>query len=642
MAHLAHYKRSGAAPMLAHYERRAELERGYSRENIDASRTAENYVIGAGSPQALAAALRSRVDEAIAAHEADSGKAIRKDANVISDWVVTLPKDCPRGDARKFFETAVDVCRARYGAENVLGGFVHMDEATPHVHIPVVPVKDGRIRAAKVFTRSDLQRFHKDLGRAEDAALGRHVSVELDPAQQGEKQLSRLGQAEYVAAREEAARAAERAAGADKAAQAAERAQKAAERAQKAAEDRKRASEAAAEASERARAQASDAATAAKEDMRRQRDFAKRLGTQGKGIDWRYPDGRIEHESSVGEVRAERDAAKAEAAAAMKKKDDLLAFADEIRGERYEIDGRTYKGISAMADELKGLRAERDAAENELVAAQDKAAAARRAAADARAELAEVDGELAQKAEERDGIQVQIDQTRQQQGREAAKLQGLRDEVAEKRGLAADLSAQIEKKTAEKVEIQAQISYFSEKAGAAAQRLESVQGELGEVESIAQAGLPELAKRAASAGDGERESAARSQNQALRARLAALEEEGDGLAGRVRKLEGEKRGLEDESRGLRGRLEGLERRLDDLWARLVDAAETVKDFVFEQVGCLKWVFDDLGLTAYEGMAPLADRGYDLALESRDMQAASEELEREGWHEEPPRSRGFSR
>lgn len=222
MAHLAHYKRAGAAPMLAHYERRAELERGYSRENIDASRTAGNYAIGADSPQALAAALRSRVAEAIAAHEADSGKAVRKDANVISDWVVTLPKDCPREDARRFFEVAVDFCRERYGADCVLGGFVHMDEATPHAHIPVVPVKGGRLRSAKVFTRSDLQRFHKDLGAAEDAALGRHVSVELDPAQQGEKQLSHLGQAEYVAAREEAARAAERAAAAESAQRAAE------------------------------------------------------------------------------------------------------------------------------------------------------------------------------------------------------------------------------------------------------------------------------------------------------------------------------------------------------------------------------------------------------------------------------------
>lgn len=229
MAHLAHYKRSGAAPMLAHYERRAELERGYSRENIDSLRTAQNYAIGADSPQVLAAALRSRVADAIAAHEADSGKAVRRDANVLSDWVVTLPKDCPRQDARRFFEVAVDFCRERYGAENVLGGFVHMDEATPHAHIPVVPVRDGRLRSAKVFTRSDLRSFHKDLGRAEDAALGRHVSVELGPERQGEKQLSHLGQAEYLAAREEAARATERAAAAESARMAAEGAQRAAE-----------------------------------------------------------------------------------------------------------------------------------------------------------------------------------------------------------------------------------------------------------------------------------------------------------------------------------------------------------------------------------------------------------------------------
>lgn len=229
MAHLAHYKRSGAAPMLAHYERRAELERGFTRENIDAGRTAQNYAIGAASPQALAAALRARVEGAVREHEQTAGRAVRRDANVLSDWVVTLPRDCPPEDARRFFETAVDVCRARYGAENVLGGFVRMDETTPHVHIPVVPVRDGRLRSAKVFTRTDLQRFHKDLGRAEDAALGRHVSVELGPERQGEKQLSHLGQAEYMAAREEAARATERAAAAEDARRAAEGAQRVAE-----------------------------------------------------------------------------------------------------------------------------------------------------------------------------------------------------------------------------------------------------------------------------------------------------------------------------------------------------------------------------------------------------------------------------
>lgn len=252
--------------------------------------------------------------------------------------------------------------------------------------------------------------------------------------------------------------------------------------------------------------------------------------------------------------------------------------------------------------------------------------------ADARAELAEVEGALAQKAEERDGIQVQIDQCKANQAEEGAKLGALRAEVKEKQGLAADLSSQIEKKTAEKVEIQAQISDFSEKASAVAQRLECVQGDLAAVESIEAAGLVELGKLAAGAGDGGRESAARSQNQALRARLAALEGEGGELEGRVRKLEGERDELAERVRGLGSRLAGLSRRLDDAWRDLVDAAEKVKNFVFEQVDGLKWVFDALGLTAYEGMAPLADRGYDLASESRDMQAASDELGR-SW--EPP-------
>lgn len=262
--------------------------------------------------------------------------------------------------------------------------------------------------------------------------------------------------------------------------------------------------------------------------------------------------------------------------------------------------------------------------------------------AGARAELAEVEGELAQKAEERDGIQVQIDQTRQQQGQEVSKLQGLRAEVAKKQGLAADLKTEILVKTAEKVRISDQIADFSQKAESAAQRLESVQGELGEVESIAQASLPELAKRAASAGARERECAARSTNQALRARLAALEGEGGELEGRVRKLEGERDELAERVRGLGSRLAGLSRRLDDAWRDLVDAAERVKNYVFEQVEGLKWVFDALGLTAYEGMAPLADRGYDLDSECRDARAASAELGRDGWREEPPRSRGFGR
>lgn len=294
--------------------------------------------------------------------------------------------------------------------------------------------------------------------------------------------------------------------------------------------------------------------------------------------------------------------------------------------QRFE-DGREY----VSQKEYKARRAEERA-----IRAREYAERAQRAAEAARdaetAKLAEVSAAAEKKTAERDGIQVQIDQCKDQQVREMAKLQGLRAEVAKKQGLAADLKTEILVKTAEKVRISDQIADFSQKAESATQRLESVQGDLAAVESIEAAGLVELGKLAAGAGAGGRESAARSQNQALRSRLAALEEEGDGLADRVRKLEGERDELAERVRGLGSRLAGLSRRLDAAWRDLVDAAERLRDFVFEQVGGLKWVFDALGLTAYEGMAPLDARGYDLDSECRDARAASAELGR-SW--EPP-------
>lgn len=384
---------AGGRNLLDH-DKRAELpSRRRSNENIDASRTHLNSDLSARKMDPGKA-----WNWAVAYAQEHASRKLRANQIVMSEDIIHLPDNWAEVSGGKpdsvFFESvALPFLRGRYGygedgTENEISAVVHRDEVvksgpnaghtTPHLHWKSVPVdRNGKLSHKSVHSRADLQSLHEDFSRfcAEKGCPGLHV-YDADRAKAREDALSMPA---YKQAMEEADRAAERAAGATKAAQAAERAQKAAE-------DRKRDSEAAAEASEKARAQASDAAKAAKEDMQRQRDFAKRLGTQGKGIDWQYPDGHVEHESSVGEVRAARDAAKAEAAAAMKKKDELLAFADEIRGERYEIDGRTYKGISAMADELKGLRADCAAAKNELAAAQDKAAAARRAAAEAEAD----------------------------------------------------------------------------------------------------------------------------------------------------------------------------------------------------------------------------------------------------------------
>ena len=54
----------------------------------------------------------------------------------------------------------------------MLNGYVHMDEATPHMHMPMVPVKDGRVSAKALFTRSELRAVHKDLEKRMQSEFG--------------------------------------------------------------------------------------------------------------------------------------------------------------------------------------------------------------------------------------------------------------------------------------------------------------------------------------------------------------------------------------------------------------------------------------------------------------------------------------
>lgn len=205
MAHVAKYQRKALGPMVGHYAREAERD-GYTRSNIDPERTHLNYAIGAEDVDALALTVKGRVAQAVEDHAKAAGRAVRTDAVLLVDWVVTLPKDCPRELAPKFFDTVVSYIRNRYGEDNVPGGFVHMDEATPHVHVPVVPTLDGKLQASKLVNRRDLQTWHTGLQRVVDEALGMHVSVELGAEQKGEKQLSALSQDEYKAAKDELAR----------------------------------------------------------------------------------------------------------------------------------------------------------------------------------------------------------------------------------------------------------------------------------------------------------------------------------------------------------------------------------------------------------------------------------------------------
>lgn len=191
MAHIAKYKASAVGKLCAHYNRWQGIDNpNVSRENIDKSRTHLNYTLGVyekdgkrfiGKVRGSAswATVKGRIDAVNARAKAEGKRATRKDAVVMADMVVTLPPNVPPEDAYKFFWNSYQYIADRVGRGNLMGGYVHMDETTPHMHVPFTPILDGRFNYKKMCDRKFYQTFHKDLGDRLEQKMGYRPEVEL-------------------------------------------------------------------------------------------------------------------------------------------------------------------------------------------------------------------------------------------------------------------------------------------------------------------------------------------------------------------------------------------------------------------------------------------------------------------------------
>lgn len=246
MANLQGYGTGSVGNMLNHYTRHAgdpeQTRYRYANQDIDPARTHLNYAIFAREDPA--AFVQSKIDGADV-----KPKGGDKATNVISDWVITLPKNpALKGREREFFQTAFDHMLKTVPERIVVGAWVHMDENQPHMHFcfcPMVrtavmtndksrPLLDaqGRVKRdkkgtpryervqvrdaagkpvyrssfgqSKVYTRARMKRFHPDLEKAMEGHFGFKVGIELED--KGEKLLSDLKQPDYIKAKETMAR----------------------------------------------------------------------------------------------------------------------------------------------------------------------------------------------------------------------------------------------------------------------------------------------------------------------------------------------------------------------------------------------------------------------------------------------------
>lgn len=201
MAHVEKFQAAALGRVCDHFERRAELDHGYRRENIDNERSWLNYNLAPQRPVSQVEFINERIDSL------NLKRRPRKDAVRMCDCVITMPRSFDPSRQREFFDAAYAFLAQRYGAENVVSAWVHRDETQPHMHFAWVPVtQDGRLSAKSVVNRLDLKTLHPDMQVAMETALGCKVEIILDPEKAGEKQLSALNQSEYVAAKAELAR----------------------------------------------------------------------------------------------------------------------------------------------------------------------------------------------------------------------------------------------------------------------------------------------------------------------------------------------------------------------------------------------------------------------------------------------------
>ena len=97
-----------------------------------------------------------------------SSRAVRKDAVLINEWIITSDKTFfENKDAKEikdFFEQAKDYFAEKFGDNNIRYAQVHLDERTPHMHLGIVPFNDEyKLSAKTVFNRQALQAIQDEL-----------------------------------------------------------------------------------------------------------------------------------------------------------------------------------------------------------------------------------------------------------------------------------------------------------------------------------------------------------------------------------------------------------------------------------------------------------------------------------------------
>ena len=142
---------------------RREATQSNTNKDINYSKSYLNYDLSKGDKQL---SFRKKVRNII--NRLNLKRRLRSDANVMCQVLCTASSDFfadkTEQEIKQFFVECYNTLSKKYGEENVVSAFVHLDEKTPHMHFNFVPVtKDKRISSRDLFTRQTLTELQTEM-----------------------------------------------------------------------------------------------------------------------------------------------------------------------------------------------------------------------------------------------------------------------------------------------------------------------------------------------------------------------------------------------------------------------------------------------------------------------------------------------
>lgn len=182
ICHMEKYKRQE----VSHIEEENERDETYGASNpqIDAERTSANYHIVKPNKSYI-----KFINERLAT--LSLSRKLRSDAIYMNSFVVGSDgeffESISPQEQWQFFCDCTKFFAVKYGRENIISAVINVDETTPHLHLNIVPIVNGKLCSKDLFDKKKLSilqtEFHEAVGkqyglqRGKEGSTAKHLST---------------------------------------------------------------------------------------------------------------------------------------------------------------------------------------------------------------------------------------------------------------------------------------------------------------------------------------------------------------------------------------------------------------------------------------------------------------------------------